>query len=206
MTSEQQPISKRIDNIVRNGLHPHLQRLGFRKRGRTFRRQCERHWEIVSVSGGQHNTNLDDGSIGSFGIELGIHFPPVFAIDGVELTREPGIHECYVCDGLALSGHAGFFDDFEGNDPTVEERTQMVSDAWSEQGEEWFAALSDYSAAYQWLRDRETWRESMYFAIYLNDKAGAAEALNHCRRAWGGLLLEHIEAIAARHGVVADKG
>ena len=39
------------------------------------------------------------------------------------------------------------------------------------------------------------------FAIVLNDAEAAAEALANCRRVWGGLLIEHLESIAAQHGV-----
>lgn len=81
MNTEFVPIKKRIDEIVKLGLHPHLKSIGFKKRGRTFRRQSDDLWHIASVSGGMHNTNIDSASIGSFGIEVGIHFPKVYVID-----------------------------------------------------------------------------------------------------------------------------
>ena len=129
----------------------------------------------------------------------------MFSIDGVDLGREPGIHECYVYDGLALPYHVGFFDDLQGGYPTTTEQTQAVSDAWCQQGELWFSRYSDYASAYEWARNNDDWREAMYFAIFLNDTEGAALALSNCRRTRGGMLITYIEAIAAKHGVTAGE-
>lgn len=201
MSLDNLPISNRIDHIVAVSLHPHLKRLGFKKRGRTFRRPGQDCWQLVAVSGAAHNTNLDAGSVGSFSVTLGIHFPSVFAISGVDLGREPGIHECYVYETLKLPRQVGVFDDLTGGCPTTEVQADAVSNAWCEQGESWFSKYSNYNDAYAWVRNRSDWCQAMYFAIFLNDSLGAHEALAHCQRCWGGESRTYIEAVAAKHGV-----
>jgi hypothetical protein len=195
-------LKSRIDAIVRDGLAPSLKAGGFRKRGRTFRAQHDDHPRIVAIVGGTHNTNLDFGSVGSFAVELGIFFPDVFAIDGVELGRDPGINECYVRAGLGTAGSCwGHFDDLAGTCPSDADQTCALTSDWDLNGHTWLKRYSDRRAAYEFVRNNNQWREALYFAIALNDTSAASECLRQCNRVWGGMLIEHINAIATRHGV-----
>jgi hypothetical protein len=199
---EPKTLKSRIDAILKASLVPHLKEAGFRKRGRTFRRQLERHWRIVSVHGGNHNTNLDVGSVGSFSVDLGIFFPDAFAIGGVELGRDPGIHECFVTLRLGNSGSRwGCFDDLAGDCPSDEAQTESLNSDWRTTGLMWFDKHATPESAYRLARAQHSWPEALYLAIAANDISAASDCLANCNNSLGGMNLEYVQAIAAKHGV-----
>ena len=192
-------LKQRVDAVIRDGLAPHLKRSGYRKRGRTFRLAGDSHTRIVSISASSQVVP-DQGLVGSYGVELGIFFPEVFRIGDNKEMAEPRIHECYVYSGLPVTDW-GFFDDLQGNCPSVEEQTGALERAWLDRGNDWFARHSDPRNAFEWTKASENWKEALYFAIHLDERDQAAECLEQCRISWGGEWLSYLEEIAERHGV-----
>lgn len=191
--------NQRVDAVVRDALAPHLKRIGFRKRRRVFRLAHDGHTRVVSINAsGRDLPGL--GTVGSYGVEIGIFFPDVFRIGDNKDVSEPRIHECYVYSGLPVTDW-GFFDDLQGTYPSVEAQTKSLENAWIEYGESWFAQYCEPVEALEWAKTSENWKEALYFSIYLKQWDQAAECLGKCRVTWGGQWLDYLEDIAERYGV-----
>ena len=195
-------LKSRIDAIVRTGLLPGLKAAGFKKNGRTFRLEHSDHVRIVAVIGGSHNVNMEFGSVGSFAVHLGLFFPGPFAVDGVELRRAPGIHECDLNSQLrSPTSRWGQFDYSDKIQFSDAERAATLSADWADFGPTWFAENADHRTAFSRLREAGQWREALYFAIHLKEMDAARECLEGCRQSLGGMTLDYVIAIARKNGV-----
>ncbi len=194
----------KVDTVIKNSLHPHLRQAGYRKRGRTYHLSSDGVSQIVSVSRSVRNLP-GMGTIGHFGVELGLYFSDVYRIGQGHAAKNPSIHECYVYRGLPADGW-GAFDEIAQDQPSIEQQATALERAWLNHGEKWFAAHRDPSAACQWAIRREEWKEALYFSIFLRDWRLARELLAKCRSSYGGEWAAYIEEIARKHGVSGSQG
>lgn len=86
-------ISEQIDYIIKVGLHPALNREGFLKSSRTFRRPRANCIQIINIQGSW--TNHDDE--GQFTVNLAVYFPEAAKIQGLfQVTERPIESDCMV--------------------------------------------------------------------------------------------------------------
>jgi len=193
------PMKQRVDAIIRDSLSPLLKEAGFKKSGRVFRSCQEDHVRIVSVhSSGRDIDGL--GTIGLYGVELGVFFPGVRAVEGKAEVSKPRIHDCQVFSGVPADGW-GSFDDPAGNCPDVTAQARALGEQWALHVPDWFEQYSRPEAALEWAIKTENWKEALYLAIFLKDMDRASQCLEMCRQMYGGEWGIYLEEIATRHGV-----
>src|SRR4051812_4483671 len=90
---------KLVDEILKNGLTPHLKALGYKKVGRTFYQQDDELIRVVNVQLSRGNTTHD----AKFTINLGVFFPLVReAFDKTPLDDLPKEYDCTLRERIGM--------------------------------------------------------------------------------------------------------
>jgi hypothetical protein len=84
-------IGKRINAVIGHGLAPLLEEVGFRRKGRTFRRESPDRIDVINVQGSKWNA----GRTGEFTINVGVYYPRLAEL--YDPYRPDGLPEEYHC-------------------------------------------------------------------------------------------------------------
>ena len=168
-------IAKTIDEMIRNSLAPKLKASGFKKKARNFLLEQQDHTKVVNVQASQWN----EGSEGSFTINLGIYFPEVAdAIDWFPVKNHPKICDCTINKRIGVLMPGGCDSWWEiSNDTDARTVQESILESWIQYGEPWISHVSDISKAKSELIKQKQYFQAAGIALVQNDRAEAKRLL-----------------------------
>lgn len=138
-------ISERIDAVMKAHFGPSLRQLGFKKKGRNFRRRLSDATQIVNVQASQRNS----GGQGQFTLNLGIYFPAAAKFVGrYEELDEPTELDCPIRRriGLLMPLHQDTWWSINPN-TELDALSREVTDTLVRYGLPWFEQASRLESA-----------------------------------------------------------
>lgn len=194
-------LSKTIDAIIAESLHPLLRTRGFKKKSRTFIKDAgiKGDGAYVLVINVQASSFNYDGE-GRYTVNLGVYYPRVAEVSGA-LPIKGGFPKEYDCTvrerigALMPGGQDHWWQVREGQD--IHKAGIDLSEAVRQYGLEWFGTVSDIKRLRRRLRQEDNLKAAASICLMEGEREEAARLIRQSIR-------EHPRS-AAHHIQWADK-
>jgi len=193
-------ISSLIDSIVREGLAPYLKETRFKKHTRTFTRDAGPCIQIVNMQASQSN----DGSEGSFTMNLGVYYPRVAERRGaVAKGSYPKEYDSTLrtrIGALLPTGRDHWWKIKTSTDAS--EVARVVGDTYRQYGEPWLEWATDLRAILPQVRKQTDLLLAAAVALELGDHQEACAIVREAMQRPNEGYASTARRFGEKHGLV----